>query len=138
MPEGVGYASSNVVASAGLELNYVGNHVYAFSGTFASATSAFTMLDFTTGAKTIKGLFAFNGQIRFDSSVSAGGYSGYQVSFNGIIVALAKTDTTNNDMPIKGWEKVIIPPYTNVKVEGVSGEATATELMTVVFTGKTL
>ena len=118
MPEGVGYASSNVVASAGLELNYVEDRVYAYSGTFQSATSAFTMLDFTTGAKTIKGLFAFNGQIRFDSSVSAGGYSGYQVSFN--------------------WEKVVIPPYTNVKVEGVSGEATATELMTVVFTGKTL
>jgi len=137
MPEGVGYGS-NIVAGAGLDLNYVGDRVYAYSGTFASATTAFTMLDFTTGAKTIKGLFAFNGQIQFDNSVANGGYSGFQVSFNGVIIALAKTDTTNNDMPIKGWEKVVIPPYTNVKVEGVSGEADADELMTVVFTGKTL
>ena len=137
MPEGVGYASTNVIAGTGLDLNYIQNRVYAYSGTFAASTASATMFNFQTGNKTIRGLFTLNGQIYYDDG-TAGGHSVFKISFNGVVIHLTKCDTVGNDSPVQTFQKVVIPPYTNVLVECISSENNANELMTATFTGKTL
>ena len=135
MPEGVGYASSNVIAGTGLDLNYVQDKVYAYSGTFQASTANATMFSFQTGNKIIEGEFTLNGQVYYVSG-SAGGHSVFKLIFNGIVVGLYKTLTTDSgDMPVQCFQKVIIPPYTQVELQCISGENTANELLTAVFTG---
>jgi hypothetical protein len=138
MPEGVGYASSNVVASTGLELNYVGDRCFAYSGTFNVNTTAFTMLNFTTGSKTIKGKFYGYGPVKFDSDINTGKFGGFQCSLNGNVVAIMKSDTGQHDMGQVLEFECILPPYTNVEVQGLASATTAGFLMEVNFTGQTL
>jgi len=137
MPEGVDYASTNVIAGIGLDLNYVQDRVYAYSGTFPAASSTEVMFNFQTGNKTIRGEFTFNGQIRYAAG-SAGGHSVFQLSLNGLVVGLYKSDTAQMDQPHQLFQEVVIPPYTTVVVECISGEDTANELLTATFSGKTL
>jgi len=137
MPEGIPYASSNVIAGTGLELNYVGDRCFAYSGTFQINTTAFTMLDFTTGSEPIKGRFYGYGPIKFDgTNINSGQFGGFQYSFNGNVVATSKSDTSQHDMGQVLEFECILPPYTNVKVEGLSYATTAGFLMEVTFTGK--
>jgi len=109
MPEGIPYAGSNVVAGAGLELNYVGNHVYAASGLIPNAGTGApdsTMLNFTTGAKAIIATLDFNDN-------STGGSDIYfRMNYNSIVVLDAK-----GGLEFLPWKyNILIPPYTNVEV----------------------
>jgi len=137
MPEGVGYASSNVIAGTGLELNYVGNYVYAYSGTFQSVTQSATMLNFTTGSKSIIGELQCNGSVRISDSDS-GDTTAFQVSFNGIVIALLKTETGLEDSPYLATQTFILPPYTNVQVLRDGTADNVNNLNTVGFTGKVI
>ena len=137
MPEGVGYASTNVVAAAGLDLNYVQDRCFAYSGLFEATTSTQTVLDFATGSNVIVGKFTFNGLTRL-AAASAGGITAFQVTFNGIAISQCKCDTAAHDMPAQNFQDVVIPPYTSVQVQILSGEDTANEKTCVTFTGRTL
>ena len=119
MPEGIPYASSNVIAGAGLELNYVGNYVYAYSGTIQATQSEDTVLEFTTGNKLIVGSLTCSGGIENNGGgVSAGTLSAFTLSLNGIEIARVKTSTsgTSPDNPSLENFPIMIPPYTLVKV----------------------
>jgi hypothetical protein len=109
MPEGVGYSGSNVVAGAGLELNYVGNHVYAASGIVNDSGTGgpnATLLNFVTGANAIVATLDFNDD-------STGGSDIYfRMKYNGISVLDAK-----GGQEFLPWKyDIFIPPYTNVEV----------------------
>ena len=93
------------------------------------------MFDFQTPDQVVEGEFTFNGQTRY-LQPGLGGYSAFQISFNGNIVHISKCDTGNNDTPTQTFQKVVIPPNTDVVVECLSGEDTANELLTAVFSGK--
>jgi len=140
MPEGVGYASSNVVAGAGLELNYVANRVFAYSGLFAATTSDQTMFNFVTGAETIKGFFECMGNFNPNSSgnIGDGKNTAFQIYLNGVVVSAIKIATGGEQMPSKERQHLIIPPYTNVKLTVLSSGASATETSTATFVGKIL
>jgi len=113
-----------------------GNQAYAYSGTFQASTSTAIMFDFQTPDHVVEGEFTLNGQVYYVSG-SAGGHSVFKISFNGVVVGLYKTVTTDSgDMPVQCYQKVVIPPNTNVVVECISGENTSTELLTAVFSGK--
>ena len=116
MPEGIPYASTNVVAGAGLDLNYVGNHAYAYSG--MSTASAQTLLEFTSGSKLIVGRITCAGSIPNNGGgIANGDISAFTLSMNGIEVARMKTDTAQEDMPTYAEYPILIPPYTVVKLE---------------------
>jgi hypothetical protein len=137
MPKGVGYASSNVIAGTGLELNYVGNYVYAYSGTFQSLNSAATMLNFTTGAKSIIGEIQCNGSVRLGDSDS-GDTTAFQISFNGVVVGLLKTESGQENSPPFATQTFVLPPYTNVQVVRDGTADNTNNLNTVGFTGKVI
>jgi len=114
MPEGVGYSGSNVVAGTGLSINYVGDHVYAYSGDIASSGSEGTpeaLLDFTTGARSIVCT------IQFSYSLSAVQRGVNSIEFNGLIVAKqffrTASATYENTWPMTF--ELFIPPYTAVR-----------------------
>jgi len=138
MPEGVDYASSNVIAGTGLELNYVQDRVYAFSGESQINTSDVTALDFTTGGKTIVGTFTFCGSIKM-ADVGNGTVNAFQVSLNGQVVSILKVATNTDDQPSMQTYDTVIPPYTNVNVVVKdSGSTSAGFFTTTMFIGKTL
>jgi len=118
MPEGVGYVGPNIVAGTGLELNYLGSHCFAYSGSF-NPGSGETYLDFTTGSGYIVGVVEINA----DYAGTGGTNLQVEISLNGIDVVVER-DVGNDYVPGDTEFKLIIPPYTNVKVD-ISGSASA-------------
>ena len=128
MPEGIPYASSNVVAGTGPDLNYIGRHCFALSGMFESAQSAQMALQFTTGNKYIVGTFQWNGFIQ-SSDPTSGNNSSIQIRFNDIKVSFMKVDTGSEDNFSSGnVETFVIPPYTQVTVR-VDGSSDSSDLI---------
>jgi len=106
-------------------LVYIGTDVYAYSGMFDMTQGTQTFLDFNTGKGYINALFQCNGGICTinNSCVGGGGTSGFDIKFNGTVVAKMKTQSSEEDSPSTAYQKLIIPPYTNVVVSGVSDTA---------------
>ena len=124
MPEGVGYGPQNT-ASTGLELNVIGDFCYA-SGSFNPGGGT-TYLEFTTGAGYIVGTVEINA----DYAGTGGSNLQVEIALNGIDVVVER-DVGNDYVPGDTEFKLIIPPYTNVKVDisGASAPANAN------FTGR--
>jgi len=137
MPEGIPYAGSNVVASAGLELNYVGDHCYAYSGLQSIATSSQTLLSFQTGNNTIEAEIYCTGPLKF-SDPATGNITNFKLSINGVAVHLLGNRTANTAYtnPLTNTIKVILPPYTNVLIESDSSATDATQFSAASLTGR--
>ena len=137
MPEGVGYASSNVIAGTGLELNYVGNRCYAFSGSFGINTSAQTLLEFHTGNKTIEVIVGCCGAVN-PGSIGAGSIGLFRTYLNGLEVAQVKIGSSDEAQPTVSEQKIIIPPYTTVKVDYIDTSTNSAYKVQAYVTGKVL
>jgi hypothetical protein len=131
MPEGIPYASSNVIAGVGKDLNYVGEYCFAYSGAVqdaASSAASTVCLDFVTGNETIRGKLQFE----TDAFVSQVFY--LDVQFNGISIFHAIWDHSPDKTLMQSPLRLIIPPYTNVKV--LWGLTNDTKNGYATFTGK--
>ena len=113
MPEGIPYASSNVIAGTSPDLNYVGKHCFAYSGKQESASSSSAdveLLNFVTGADYIVGKMYFCENSRGGERVML------DIKINGISVMAPEWDSTpviaESPLPYK----IILPPYTNVQM----------------------
>jgi hypothetical protein len=136
MPEGIPYASTNVVGGTGPDLNYIGKHCFAWSGTTSVTNASVEVLNFTTGSGYIRGSFYYNLDA---TALTAGNEVGYKIVINGIetVVAIGGepagsglgTVTTPFELSI------ILPPYTNVAVNLVSTDSDAIN-MGMTFTGR--
>ena len=135
MPETDTIPVSASVASTGLGIRYIGDHCYAYSGTFGNIAAGSTLLDFTSGSGYIVGKFVFNGAVRF-AYANNGAITAWQLSFNDEVVILCKTESGDNDTPMQSFQKVIIPPYTRVVLKVDSEEDNAAELLTATFAGR--
>jgi len=137
MPEGVGYSGSNVVASVGLGLNFVGDQVYAYSGAHNGTASYVPYLLFTTGKEPILAKVNFNGAPSPDDP-STGGESICRISLDGQVISYMKTSTNSPDATGSVQQNtLVIPPFTKVEID-VRTLANAAFQGTVIFTGKTL
>jgi len=122
MPEGVGYPNTQAVAGSGLELNYVQDRVYAYSGVITTSTSYQTFLDFQTGKTPIVATL----QLTADLDALGASYFDFRVLVNGIVIVYSQMNRDNFD-----WERIplLLPPLTNFKLEikaqGGTPEATA-------------
>jgi hypothetical protein len=119
------------VVQTGFGIRYVGDYAYAFSGAYEAATTAFTMLEFTTGSGVLRAEFCLNGLVRFTADVDQGGDCGFQISLNDVIVAILRLDTVSTSPGGPGalFSRMILPPFTKVEVQGVSKEDNANEHM---------
>jgi hypothetical protein len=117
-------------SGTGTSLNFIGNHVYAYSGdvTVVAGTSAdTTMLDFTTGPEYIVGTFSFTGQ-------NTGSNDEFlSISMNSEPVFRGRYPSGSqrvNEQPTD----LVIPPYTRVTCK--LGVETSNQSMTFVLTGR--
>jgi len=133
MPEGVGYGPQ-FTASIGKTLNYIGKHVYAFSGGHGANTTPVSALDFTTGSNYIKGRFYISVGLENGTASSAASYS--NIKFNGQLVANMWAGFGAADAMSLAEVEVIIPPYTEVTATLYGDENQATRKMCMTFTGK--
>lgn len=133
MPEGKGYGPQ-YTSSVGRSLNYVGKHVYAYSGAHAGNTTPVTALEFTTGSSYIKGVFEI--QIALANNSSSNTVSMSNLKFNSELVANLVAGYKGADGITWQPFNAIIPPYTKVTANLFSDEDQAERFMTMSFTGK--
>jgi len=136
MPEGIPYASSNVVAGAGLELNYIGRHCYAYSGGIGASTSEITYLSFTSGNFYTVAELTINGHLEFGNG--QGTLDAWKLRMNGVIIGVYKTETTLTTADLVGSVVVplLIPPYTQIIVSCDSDDTNNDKLGSCSIIGK--
>jgi len=134
MPEGVGYASSNVTAGTGLELNYVGDLVFAYSGIVdvgAVQSQEYNLLDFTTGNRTIRALFQ---PVSFEPANVTYDFQ-WKVYFNNVLVYAFIVESGHDYTPYQEID-LIVPPLTGILITAQNPQASAGYDLGAVFTGK--
>jgi len=131
MPEGIPYASSNVVVGAGFELNYIGSHVYAYAGTQVVSNQEKLVLSFTTGKEYLVVKVAMSVDI---TGVGTGEDWGMQIKLNGIQVVDHEYNPSNYGRE-PDEVKLILPPFT--VFEGYLSTTDASDIiMGMTLTGK--
>ena len=116
-------------------LEIVGNHAYAYTGETPLANSQQTILEFTSGNYLFVGEITVSGPIKV-IDISYGDVVGYTLSFNGVTVMLYKCETTNEDSPATITAPIIIPSYTDVKLEVIGDTSGADQYTTACLTGR--
>ena len=137
MPIIGGGGAGNVAGGAnptgtGNTLNYIGNHAYANSGTYEATTSSQTVLEFTTGNNYIVGTLQLNSAIQF-SNVSLR-QTDAKISYDSQTVALIVGSA--EDAPVSQATDILIPPFTNVKIEVISAVDDSDNFVTVSIVGR--
>ena len=105
-------------------IEYAGNLCYAYSGTVSINNETKTMLEFKTGSQLIKAKFSFGINL---SAMYTSKFIGYIITLNNAIVMKSILE----DGPQEGFDndpcRLILPPYTEVKIEAITDSATDNE-----------
>ena len=117
MTEAEGIPPTASVASVGPGINYVGDRVFAFSGSVDVPNVETSLLDFTSGAGIIVGFF--NSLIGFTGNVNDDFL--WKVYMNDIAV-IALNATSAKDLDLNRID-ILIPPFTHVKVTAVNASS---------------
>ena len=136
MPEGVGYGPQNT-ASTGLNLNYIGDYAYAYSGAISCSDSEKELLNFTTGS----GLLV--AKIKFAVATPGPENDNMRVIFelNGIVVYRSLLFSgTGGTFYQSHREKVdvIIPSYSHWRVLGENVTDASGRQIAVILSGKVI
>jgi hypothetical protein len=109
MPEGIPYASTNVIAGVGKDLNYIGDRVYANSGYVGFGNSETTLLEFTTGSEYI----VCNAQYTVMDDNEAINEDDVRVVIKlNEVKAFVNIDSGSPNRVQTAWPDLILPPYT--------------------------
>jgi len=118
-------------------INYIGDHVYAYSGfyTAADTTNGLDVLTFTTSNHYIIGTVTFNGYAAI-SEPTYGTDGACEVKMNDQVVIVLKNGTASEVMPTNTVCDIVIPPYTKVNIRLEADGSNATVGATVVIMGR--
>jgi hypothetical protein len=112
MPEGIPYASTNVIAGVGKDLNYIGNRVYAYSGYIGFTNSEVTFLEFTTGSEYI----VCNAQYTvMDDNEEINEDDVRVVIKLNEVKTFVNIDSGSPNRVQTAWPDLILPPYTKLQ-----------------------
>jgi len=120
--------------SAGKGLTVIGDHCYAYSGTFGLTQDSQTMLEFNTGKRYIIFDTYFTGPTSY-SDPNSGREANFQISINGIVIAFAHTDTSEAYIQESARLRFLVPPLSLVKIEMDGNDTTGSYLSSVLMTG---
>jgi hypothetical protein len=120
---------------AQLGLTIIGDHCYAFSGSYGMNTSAQTLLEFSTGKGYISATVGCCGAVN-PASIGAGSIGLFRIYLNGITVAQVKIGSSDEAQPTVSEQTIIIPPLTTVKVDYKDVSTNAAYKVQAYVTGK--
>ena len=132
---GAGNVGGGNPSGTGTTLNYIGDHAYAYSGTFEATASLQTMLEFTTGSVYLYGQLQCNGSIK-TTDIGGGALTAFQISADGQVISLLKITGSAETAPYDATQELILPPYTKIKVECISSGTASGFLSTSTFVGR--
>jgi len=113
----------------------LGDHCYAYTGSFAASTTSTTRLLFTTGKYYIVGEIRLAGMIDLTTPAN-GRIATMTIKFNNNIVLVDKTDAAEEDMPSANVSPLIIPPLTVVEVISDANDDDANYTGSISLTGR--
>ena len=122
------------IASTGLGIRIVGEHVYGYSGLLTATTSYQEVLSFQSSSGYIVGILQLNSGI--DAAAPGNRVTNAaNIIFNGITIARVAAGTNTDDSPTSQTQDLIIPPLTIVSVE-VDSSASSDRQFSVTFVGR--
>jgi len=127
MPEGVGYGPQ-YTASIGLNLNYIGNNAYAFSGAIGANNNVTTLLEFSTESNNY-----VLATLTLGNSSGSGDDMEYEVNLNGIKVLSLGVSGANAMPPNK--PVFLIPPNTGVLITAANLSSSTTREVFAILVG---
>ena len=126
-------AKRNLVTDyTGPDIYFIGDCCFAYSGTFVADSASHIALNFNSGPNFIKANIKVNGA--FNPLTSSVANTNGQIKLNGIMVGGGPMPTAL-DSPYFYFEKLIIPPFTQVQVLINFHETDANDVATAVMTG---
>jgi len=132
MPETDAIPVSASVASTGKGIRYIGNWVYAYSGTVSvSSSSNQHLLDFTTGAGLIVGSVELHGAF----AQIGQNQMNFKVFFNEETVLATFWEATLDASFLDYPTTLIIPPFTHCQMD-MAQSSGADKNMQLTFTGR--
>jgi hypothetical protein len=131
MPEGKGYGPQNT-ASIGLNLNIIGEHAYAFSGTVSVDNNQTTLLDFTTGGYYVRGIYTPENQ----RATSGDDDYRFIVKIDGQVVSSQILSHVTGRDAFRTGVPLLFPPFSNVQVIANNATDTTANDVGALFSGK--
>jgi len=116
-------------------LEIIGDHAYAYTALAAAATTSDTRFNFKTGNYYFVGRLTCNASAD-PTSLDTGNITGWTMSLNGTNVLSFKVESGGEDSPMLGYNEVIIPPFTEVKVVSQSDGNSAGRMTSAIITGR--
>jgi hypothetical protein len=105
-------------------LEYAGDLCYAYSGTIVVNDDTVTMFEFQSGSNLIKAKFSFGINL---SAMYTSKFIGYIITLNDSIVMKSILDDNTQEGFDNDPCRLVLPPYTNVKIEAITDSATDNE-----------
>jgi len=136
---GVGNPVGGSFTGTSQSLDIIGDFAYAFTGTVAANTATQTVLEFQTGNFLFVGTFTYNTPIQEDSPATGITGSSATIYLNNTIISILKVQSAplgDGQGPSQGFQELIIPPYTVVKVTFDSSDTVADRFSTGSLTGR--
>ena len=120
-------------------LELVGDFAYAFSGGIGANTATQTALEFKTGNFILVGTFTYNTPIQENSPATGITASLASIYLNDSLIAILKVQSSpvgDGQGPAQGFQPVVIPPFTEVKMTFDSSDTVADRVSTGSLTGR--
>ena len=129
----VGVSNSFTGPAEALEI--IGDHIYAYSGEFGASTSSQTLISATTGNYYAVVELTVCGPVEY-ATPADGRVTNFRVQFNGTTLFTVAASTSLQNSEIHGLIPMIIPPYTEVKIEGDSSANDSQFKFSCIITGR--
>ena len=110
MPETDTIPVSASIASTGLGIRYIGDHVYAYSGVISVNDNETTLLSFNSGKGYIKA------QVQFNYISNANQDFTYKIYFNNIVIQQYNVGNSVIYTSPDNFINIIIPPLSDVRL----------------------
>ena len=129
----VGQSNSFTGKAEALEI--IGDFAYAYNQSEMTNTAT-TVLEFTTGNYLFVGQVQFVGPIQFGANIASGDVGGISIALGGTTIAFLKNETGEEDMMQASTYSIIIPPYTEVKIESLNASNNSDYIQSTAMTGR--
>jgi len=116
-------------------LEIIGDHCFAYSGTFPASTTAADMFNFTTGNYYAVIQLQCNGYINL-AAIGGGALGAWEVKLNESTVAFLKVTGSDETSPYVTTQDMILPPYTKMELECTSTANDSSFLTTATIFGR--